>query len=211
MGARNEKSLECSHPHRLVQLARGLLGKLRECQSGLHCKTCDQGLHHKAQTKVERATQSAKTEQCYEGSSQVTLPDGNSFEGGASMVRRSLNEQKATIVEEVISTDARSKEKKLYVVEMQVTGNEFKMKERAGAFEGTGTLEGDAWQWTAWTSKARMPDGTVVNSKDRLEGAGLKADKVVRGAEGQVLVNIQELYKTTDCARFSAALDSLKK
>ena len=140
---------------------------------------------------------------CYEGTSTVRLPDGQSVPGGRTLVRRTLQPSQEKIVEEVISFDSRPEvPPKSFVVDMAVTGSQFKMTERSGAFEGTGSLTGEAWKWSEWASSSRIPNGMVVTSKDTLRPGGMVAKKVVRGAEGQVLFELDEEYTTVDCARF---------
>lgn len=105
-----------------------------------------------------------------------------------ALISRTVDTARSVIVEDVVSEAGRGRPAREYVVTMTVSGAAFTMEERAGAFRGTGTLEGPPWRWRAWTSHAVLPDGGTVESRDRLTDAGLEVEKEYRGAHGAVLM-----------------------
>jgi hypothetical protein len=165
----------------------------------------------KAPAKAEPKTAESKIVTCYKGEITVNLPNGDSVNGGVSFVRRSLDQTTSSITEEVISQGSTPDEPaRTFVVDMKVEGSAFKMKERGGAFDGTGALEGEPWKWTKWSSKARLPDGQVVVSEDALNAKGLVANKTLRGVEGQVVVTMKETYVTIPCDVFESQKKAAK-
>ncbi len=84
----------------------------------------------------------------FEGTSSITLPNGRVVPGGAVLARRTMSPDAGTIVEQVISADARpNRPAQEYVVNMQVTlavgGARLTMHEAQGGFDGDGTLDGE--------------------------------------------------------------------
>lgn len=131
---------------------------------------------------------SAPLTEYYDGTSQVFVgPQGSApVATRRVLVRRRLDRAQSTIEENVVSEEGQGRPVKEYVVTMAVTGSTFSMTERSGAFRGDGTLEGPAWGWTGWTSHATLPDGSSVDSRDRLLPHSLEVEKEYRGARGSV-------------------------
>lgn len=145
----------------------------------------------------------------FEGTSSITLPGGRVVPGGAVLARRTMSPTAGTIVEQVISSDARpNRPAQEYLVMMQVTiasgAAHLTMRESQGGFDGDGTLDGEPWKWTSWRTMSRLPNGTRVESIDSLVGTELIAHKRVFAPDGSVSVSTVERLHPIDAARFGA-------
>jgi len=126
-----------------------------------------------------------------------------------TVVRRTVDPAAQQIVEDVSHDDASSHGVKQFQVVMTVTGDHFTMKEAGGAFTGDGTLMGEPWRWTSWTSRSQIPNtGIEVESADELTEAGLQATKQIRQG-GKVVGTTAEQLKTFDCADWDKATAEL--
>lgn len=147
----------------------------------------------------------AETIEAYAGTSEIELPDGRTFPGGQSLAQRTLTPARNMIVEQVVSPGGRpGSPPREFVVEMVVSGNILTMKERSGAFEGTGTLTGPAWAWTSWRTESTLPDGTRVVSEDTRVPDGLTARKTLYGQDGRARTVIRERFTLITPAQFAA-------
>jgi hypothetical protein len=146
---------------------------------------------HTATAPLASGAPAAATEYFHGTSEVYPLPRAEGAPPVATtraLIRRTVDPARSVIVEDVVSEDGRGRPAREYVVTMTVSGAAFTMEERAGAFRGTGTLEGPPWRWSAWTSHAVLPDGGMVDSRDRLTDASLEVEKEYRGAHGAVLM-----------------------
>ena len=92
---------------------------------------------------------------------------------------------------------------------MQIDGDRFTLSERSGAFAGSGTLAGEPWHWTSWSSTSQIAkEGIEVESDDELTPVGLKATKQIRMA-GKVLATTTEELATFDCADWDKVVAAL--
>jgi hypothetical protein len=126
-----------------------------------------------------------------------------------TIVRRTVDPTARQIVEDVSHGEASSHSVKTFHVVMDVSGDRFTMQDTGGAFTGTGTLTGEPWRWTSWTSISRLPGaGIEVESDDELTDTGVKAVKQIR-KDGKVVGTTTEQLKTFDCASWDQALAKL--
>jgi len=131
----------------------------------------------------------------YKGISSVSLPNGQVVGKSTMLVRRTLNPSASEIEEYVIEMSPQKKDdQQEFKVIMNVEGNSFKMKDSNGSFSGTGTLEGEPWKWTSWSSKSVLANKMIVESKDSLEGNKLVVTKTVKTPDGKVTVTMHETY-----------------
>jgi hypothetical protein len=128
----------------------------------------------------------------FEGTSEVFVaPRAGGAAPVATMravIRRKLDPARGVIVEQVASEEGRGRPAREYLVTMAVSGSNFSMKERGGAFEGSGSLSGPAWAWTSWESRSTLPDGSTVHSRDLLSEQGLTVEKEVKSPRGAVVL-----------------------
>ncbi|MEO7999961.1 MAG: hypothetical protein ABI852_21090 [Gemmatimonadaceae bacterium] len=148
--------------------------------------------------------QSGPVSMYFEGTSQIQLPDGRILPGSAVLAKRTLNQKTSTITEQVISAGSRGRPATEFIVTAKVDGSKFTMTEASGAFDGDGTLQGPAWQWTGWTSISRLKEGGRVESIDSATATTLSVHKRVLAADGTEQVKTTEMFKVVDEARFVA-------
>ncbi|MDB4960485.1 MAG: hypothetical protein JWP01_484 [Myxococcales bacterium] len=126
-----------------------------------------------------------------------------------TLARRTVDPAAGTITEEVSTDDGGAHGAKTFHVVMKVEGDQFTMTERDGAFTGTGTLAGEPWRWTSWTSTSVIPNtGITVESEDELTPTGMTAAKEIR-KDGKVLAKTSEQLKSFDCADWTTAQAAL--
>jgi hypothetical protein len=118
-----------------------------------------------------------------------------------TIARRTVDPAAKQITEDVSHDDAGAHGAKSFHVVMDVDGDHFTLKETGGAFTGTGTLTGEPWQWTAWSSVSQVAGGVEVESDDELTPTGIKATKQIRQS-GKVLATTEDALKTFDCAQW---------
>jgi hypothetical protein len=83
------------------------------------------------------------------------------------------------------------------------------MTEAGGAFTGTGTLAGEKWQWTSWTSVSQIPNTPItVESHDELTPKGMKATKQIKKS-GELIATTTDELEAFDCARWDEAKAAL--
>jgi hypothetical protein len=124
-------------------------------------------------------------------------------------VRRTVDPAARQIVEDVGHEDARAHGVKQFHVVMDVAGDHFTMKETGGAFTGAGTLTGEPWRWTSWTSTSQIPGtGIEVESVDELTDAGLQTTKQIR-KDGKPVGTTTERLTPFDCAAWDKATAEL--
>jgi hypothetical protein len=128
-----------------------------------------------------------------------------------TVMRRTVDPTARQIVEDVRHGDAASHRVTQLRVVMDVAGDRFTMKETGGAFTGTGTLTGEPWRWTSWTSTSQLAGagaGIEVESDGELTEAGIQiADQIRKG--GQVVGTTAEQLKPFDCAEWDKAAATL--
>ena len=126
-----------------------------------------------------------------------------------TIARRTVDPAAGQIVEDVSHDDAGAHGAKSFHVVMQIQGDRFTMTETGGAFAGTGTLAGEPWRWTSWSSTSQIPKvGVEVSSDDELTAKGMKATKEIR-KDGKVLATTTEELAAFDCADWDKALAAL--
>jgi hypothetical protein len=140
---------------------------------------------------------------CYQG---IAIGMGQK---SRTIARRVVDPAAHQIREDVSRDDKAAHGAHSFHVVMDVDGDHFSMKEIGGAFAGSGTLTGEAWKWTAWSSTSEIPNtGITVDSDDELTAKGMKATKQIH-KDGKVIATTTEELESFDCAawdKFEAAL-----
>jgi hypothetical protein len=126
-----------------------------------------------------------------------------------TIVRRTVDPTARQVIEDVRHGDAAAHRVTQLHVVMDVAGDSFTMKETGGAFTGTGTLTGEPWRWTAWTSTSTLAAGGLeVESDGELTDAGIQiTDRIRKG--GSVVGTTAERLKPFDCAEWDKAAAAL--
>jgi len=151
---------------------------------------------------------------CWYGPSVQRQADGAERPGAELLVRRTLEPAADRFVEETARFDPVAGVKpRLYTVLYQIDGDAFTLEERDGEFSGRGTLSGEPWAWTAWSSVYTLTSGIRVEAEQRIESDGgtavLRAERTAYGPDGsRALVLIEDLARIGDdeCARRFAEL-----
>jgi len=126
-----------------------------------------------------------------------------------TVVRRTVDPGARQIVEDVRHDGAGAEGARSFHVVMAVAGDRFTLREVGGAFTGTGTLSGEPWRWTSWTSTSQISAaGVEVTSEDEVTETGLAATREIRKA-GQVVGTTAEQLQAFDCAAWDQAEASL--
>jgi hypothetical protein len=124
-------------------------------------------------------------------------------------MRRTVDPAARQIVEEVSHGDAAAHRVTQFHVVMDVAGDQFTMKEAAGAFTGTGALTGEPWRWTSWTSTSQLAGANItVESDGELTETGIKITNQIR-KDGNVVGTTAEQLKPFDCAEWDKATATL--
>jgi hypothetical protein len=126
-----------------------------------------------------------------------------------TLARRTVDPAAHQITEDVRHDDGGAHGANSFHVVMTVDGDHFTMTEAGNAFRGSGTLAGEPWRWTTWSSTAEIPNtGITVSSDDELTDTGMVATKQIR-REGKVLGTTKDELKAFDCATWDAAVAEL--
>jgi hypothetical protein len=148
---------------------------------------------------VERAAPAAPTTVCYAGVSSA------GDHKVRTIARRTVDPAARQIVEDVSHDETGTSGTRRFHVVMNVDGDHFTMTEAGGAFTGTGTLAGEPWRWTSWTSISQVPGaGVEVESHDELTPTGIQATKQIR-KDGKVVTTAVEQLAAFDCAEWDVA------
>jgi hypothetical protein len=126
-----------------------------------------------------------------------------------TIARRTVDPSANQIIEDVSHEDGGVPGAKSFHVVMVVEDDHFIMTEAGNAFHGTGTLVGDPWRWTSWTSTLELANsGITMDSDNELTETGMTATKkIIRG--GKQLGTTKEELKTFDCAEWDKAVAAL--
>jgi len=145
----------------------------------------------------------AKTTLCYAG---LTTGLG---QRARTVMRRTVDPTARQIVEDVSHGDAGSHRVTQFHVVKDVAGDRFTMKETGGAFTGTGTLTGEPWRWTSWTSTSQLAGANLeVESDGELTETGVKIGNQIR-KDGNVVGTTAEQLRPFDCAEWDKATATL--
>jgi hypothetical protein len=126
-----------------------------------------------------------------------------------TVAKRTVDPAAGQIIEDVSHDDAGAHGARSFHVVMKVSGDQFTMEETSGAFTGSGSLAGDPWRWTSWSSTSQIPKaGIEVSSDDELTPKGMKATKEIK-KDGKVLATTTEELATFDCANWDKAVAEL--
>jgi hypothetical protein len=137
----------------------------------------------------------------YLGESKVTTADGKPMGNMVVLVKRELRPAESRIIETVLMVSSQRNEPiKEYLTVLAVKGSRFTMREQSGAFSGSGELDGNPWEWSGWTSTAKMPgqNGGTIISRDKLTERGMAVSKELNGPDGAVRVKFVEDYAAID-------------
>lgn len=126
-----------------------------------------------------------------------------------TIARRIVNPAAKTITEDISHDRVSTRGSPSFHVVMAVDGDHFTMTETTGAFTGTGTLVGQPWQWTSWSSVSQIANTTItVESHDELTATGLRAQKQIK-QDGKVIATTVDDLRAFECAQWDDAKAAL--
>ena len=131
---------------------------------------------------------------CFAGVQRVSLNAGGEQPGAETVVRRTLDPAAGTIVEETLRVDPLPQvPPRLYAVIYDVEGDRFELAESGGAYAGRGTLRGESWRWTGWSSEYVLTSGIRVENESEIDAAGsLVTRQRVYGPDGREVMTIEQ-------------------
>lgn len=110
--------------------------------------------------------------------------------------RRDLDPDAGTITEWFVATADGTET--WTTLQVDAEAGTFTLVINDGEYTGAGTLEGEAWAWTAWASRSEMSDGSYVLSEDAVTATGIHADKEGFAADGTPEWTLREDLTTVD-------------
>jgi hypothetical protein len=156
---------------------------------------CGPGASHPSAPEMPPAA----TTDCYAGMST------GMGQSSHTIARRTVDPVAKTITEDVTHDNAGPHGAKSFHVVMTVDGAHFTMNETGGAFTGTGSLVGQPWQWTSWTSVSQIANTSItVESHDELTSYGMKADKQIK-QDGKLIATSADELRAFECAQWDDA------
>ena len=154
---------------------------------------------------VAPVAEPAATTECYGGQST------GMGQRAMTIVRRTVDPVAKQIVEDVSHDASGPHGAASYHVVMAVDGNHFTLTEASGAFTGNGTLIGEPWQWTSWTTITQIAKTDVtVESHDEVTSAGRTSTKQIKKA-GAVIGNTTDKLESFDCSKWDETKSALTK
>lgn len=145
-----------------------------------------------------------RSEICYSGSTLILEANGRAVGQAGTLMRRVVDPQKNTILEDVLSYDPRPDQApQRSLVTITVDGNTFSVRDKEDAFKGTGEFQGESWQWTAWSSVVELPDGHKITSSDSISDGTILSEKKLYDPSGAHLMTFRDALKPThasECA-----------
>ena len=126
-----------------------------------------------------------------------------------TIARRTVDPVAKTITEDVSHDNAGPHGANSFHVVMTVDGDQFTMTETGGAFAGTGSLVGQPWQWTSWSSVSQIANTSItVESHDELTSSGMKAEKQIK-QDGKLVATTVDDLRAFECAQWDDARTAL--
>jgi len=121
--------------------------------------------------------------------------------------RRDLDPTAGTITEQFVATADGTETWTTLVVD--AAAGTFTLDINDGEYTGEGSLEGEPWSWTAWSSRSTTGDGSYVLSEDAVTATGIHADKEGFSADGTPEWTLSEDLTTVDEATWAEGMAAL--
>ena len=123
--------------------------------------------------------------------------------------RRDLDPVAGTITERFVA-EADGTET-LTLLQVDADAGTFSLDINAGEYTGAGTLVGEPWDWTAWSSRAEASDGSYALSEDAVTETGIHTDKEGFSADGTPEWTLTEDLFLVDEETHDEALSALDR
>lgn len=159
---------------------------------------------------------------CFLGGVVQRQPDGTERSGVELLVRRSEYRDASKIVEDSVRYDPgpRSRTSRYQVVmDVDPEAGTFTLRETDGLYTGRGELEGEPWEWEAWTYSYRLDSGIAVQGRTELRETGdglvLYTERQAYGPDGGLALTLVETLpqiEREECeARLAEATDAAQE
>jgi hypothetical protein len=165
---------------------------------------------------VEEPTPAPRVEHWLQGTSQYTSPAGQAAPAQPTLIHRTLDPEESSLLEDVYQRNEAGGVDHFEIVGVvdPLAGTwTFSFFDGYGTFEGEGTLLGEPWAWTSWSSRSEYVDGPYVGSyvlsEDRLTDDGLEADKQIFSPDDHAEGTVAERLLFVSEGDWQAAVDAL--
>lgn len=150
-----------------------------------------------APSSTAASTAASASVTCYYGPSRQILADGSERTGAELLLRLTFEPEASRIVEQSVRFDPLPNvPAHLYTTLYAVDGASFTLEESEGQYVGTGSLEGEPWDWTGWTSDYTLQSGIRVTAEYDFGGedggAALHVERRAYGPDGTPALTIVE-------------------
>lgn len=157
--------------------------------------------------------------QHFEGTSVYTAPNGTATPAAGVLIHRVLDPNDGSLIEDVYQQDNVGDWDHFTIegtIDPAAETYTFSFFDGYGTFEGTGTMDaGEAWAWTAWSTRSEYVDGPYVGSyvlsQDTLDDEGLEATKRIFSPDDHAEGDVLEVLAWTDPEAWQAAVDAIQE
>jgi hypothetical protein len=143
---------------------------------------------------VEAPPAPAADVRCWETEEEVTLVTGATQPGARRVLRMTADPDAGRVRHEALRFDPNPQvPPRLFTVSWQVEGEAFTLSDEASRISGSGTLEGEPWSWSGWSSDSRLGSGIRLQEKATIGDDGaLLLERQVFGPDGGAVMTIRE-------------------
>lgn len=143
---------------------------------------------------VEAPPAPAADVRCWETEEQVTLVTGATQPGARRVLRMTADPDAGRVRHEALRFDPNPQvPPRLFTVTWQVEGDAFTLSDEESKIGGSGTLEGEQWSWSGWSSDSRLGSGIRLQEKATIGDDGaLLLERQVFGPDGGAVMTIRE-------------------
>lgn len=135
---------------------------------------------------------------CFQGTSTLMAPDGTPYGVGGQLLRRTLNPTDNLISEDSVTFASPLGEPPAVLqYDMAVVGGHFTFTIEGA--DGRGSLVGEPWAWTVWTTELSLGGVGVVSVSELSAEELLVTSQVVDGA-GNVVLLFEDRLVPMDCS-----------
>lgn len=147
-----------------------------------------------AAAPVEAPPAPAADIRCWETEEQVTLVTGATQPGARRVLRMTADPDAGLVRHEALRFDPNPQvPPRLFTVSWQVEGDAFTLSDEESRISGSGTLEGEPWSWSGWSSDSRLGSGIRLQEKATIGDDGaLLLERQVFGPDGGAVMTIRE-------------------
>lgn len=132
---------------------------------------------------------------CWETEEEITLSAGGEQPGARRVVRMRFEPATGRVVVDTLRFDPEPRvPPRLSTTTWTVAeGGGFTLRDAASRVGGSGTLLGEPWSWSGWTSDSRLDSGIRIRERATIGADGaLTLEREVFGPDGQAVMTLAE-------------------